>query len=172
MNTLADADSTAKKGRFWALVPVGLLGLTLVGWAVMITIAVDDPGFAVEPNYYQKALHWDAQQAQHAENERLGWRVDLAQVSRSSSGRNATFVVRVHDHGGRSISGARISVEAFFNARAAHRISAKLTEVGNGSYRLEMPIQEPGLWEFRLAVRKGPTLFTDVVRHDVSLPER
>lgn len=164
--------ATRRKALFWAMVPVGLLTAMLIGWAVMITIAVRDPGFSLEPDYYRKALGWDAQQAQRAENARLGWRVELAQIGSAQPGVPAAFEIRARDAAGAPIAGAHASIECFYNARAALRLSTDLHDAGDGVYRVTLPIRHAGLWEFRLTLRRGTATFTDVVRRDVSFTER
>ena len=43
----------------------------------MVYVATSDGSFAVEPDYYQKALHWDDARSAAAENAGLGWTVEL-----------------------------------------------------------------------------------------------
>jgi hypothetical protein len=161
--------ASQRKALFWALTPVALLGLMLVGWTVMMTLAVRDPGFSLEPDYYKKALSWDAQQAQNGENARLGWRVEMNQVGVASAVVPAVFEIRLHDSKGVPIEGARASIEAFYNARASQRLSSDLAEGEAGQYRFALPIRHGGLWEFRLTVRRGTLTFTDIVRRDVGV---
>ena len=47
----------------------------LIGLGTMATIATRDPGFALERDYYQKAVNYDRVIAQRGENARLGWSV-------------------------------------------------------------------------------------------------
>jgi hypothetical protein len=146
----------------WALVPVGLLAAMLVGWALMISLAVRDPGFSLEPDYYAKAVSWDAQQAQHSENARLGWRATVAQAAHGS------IEVRLVDAKGLPIEGAHGSVESFYNARASERVTAPLHAASPGAYRALLPLRHAGLWEFRLTFHRGAATFTAVVRRDVA----
>jgi hypothetical protein len=44
--------------------------------AVYLTVA--DRSFAVEPDYYQQSMDWDARMAQQRRNEQLGWQVELS----------------------------------------------------------------------------------------------
>jgi hypothetical protein len=152
------------------MVPVGLIASMLVGWAVMIGLAVDDPGFALEPGYYAKAVNWDAEQAQRSDNARLGWRVTVTQ-SGGVRRANSSIEVRLGDAVGRPVEGAHGSVEGFFNARASERVSAALREVGPGEYRAPLPLGHAGLWEFRLVFRRGAATFTAVVRRDITSTE-
>ena len=44
-------------GKIWIAVPLLLLVVSVSGWLYMVAIAVDDPGFSVEKDYYKKAAN-------------------------------------------------------------------------------------------------------------------
>jgi nitrogen fixation protein FixH len=152
---------------FWALVPVFLLAFAVTGLGIMATIATRDPGFALETNYYERAVHWDREQAQRVENARLGLRVALT-VEPGPAG--VELVATVHDRAGVPLPGANLSAEGFANARSGARRSLVFSEKSDGTYRAALAEPRPGLWELRLVVLSGGTRFTEVVRVDV--PER
>jgi nitrogen fixation protein FixH len=151
-------------GLFWALVPVVLLVASVGGVGTMAAIATRDPGFALEKNYYDRAVHWDREQAQRTENARLAWRIVLELAPRPYG---AEVVVRVLDRAGVSLQGAGVSAEAFANARAGDRRSLLLEERPDGTYRAALPEPRPGVWEIRLVVLRGGSRFTEVVRAEV-----
>jgi hypothetical protein len=151
-------------GAFWAMVPVVLLTLGVAGVVLLGSIAANDPGFALERDYYQRAVHWDRQQAEWAENQRLGYRLG-AEVRDAGSG--VEVVARVVDRAGAALTGAHIEVEAFANARAGARRTLTLVEADAGSYRAPLGAVRPGLWELRFTVERGKDRFTEVVRVDV-----
>ena len=65
----------AAKGWYW---PVAIVGLLVGGAAAnigLMIVANRDATFAVEPDYYRKAVDWDRTMAQEARNVELGWRV-------------------------------------------------------------------------------------------------
>lgn len=152
------------KRHYWAL-PVGLLVAMTAGEIYMVTIAVEDPGFAVEKDYYKKAVHWDSHMAQSAENQRLGWK--LALETRPAKGGHVRLLVHIKDGRGHPVRGANVRVETFFNARASHILTADLSDAGDGSYQSALPMRQRGLWEFRFTATHGGARFTDVVRRDV-----
>jgi nitrogen fixation protein FixH len=155
------------RGWYW---PVGLAAL-LVGSAAanvaLVVITARDASFAVEPNYYAKALAWDETMAQQARNETLGWSVGLSVEPTGERGR-MTVAVRLADRGGAPLGGARIAVEAFHNARASQVLMATLDPRGP-DYAAAMPLARPGRWEFRLRVTRSPDVFTATLTRD--LPE-
>jgi hypothetical protein len=165
-SSTAVASSSARseprsRGLFWALLPVLLLTLALAGLGTMAAIATRDPGFSLERDYYQRAVHWDREQAQLRENQRLGYRLTLDSVD------GGDIVVRLRDSSGRDIKGASIHAEAFANARAANVRELAFSEDASGAYRGRLDSARPGLWEFRFRVERAKERFTEVVRGDV-----
>jgi hypothetical protein len=151
-------------GRFWALVPVLLLGLSSAGLLVMASIAGDDPGFALEQDYYARAVNFDQEQRQRGENERLGYHVRLD----CAPGRQGTeLVVAVTDRTGAKLEGAAVSVEAFANARAGDIRRMTFVERQNGTYAALLGAARPGIWEFRFVVERDGDRFTQMLRDEL-----
>jgi hypothetical protein len=168
----AQVSAGAKLGRgglFWAMVPVVLLSLGVGGVVLLGSIASNDPGFALERDYYKRAVEWDRTQAERAENARLGYRI--AVETRSAADGGVDVVARVVDAAGAAIRGAEVDVEAFANARAAARLNRRFAEAEDGTYRASLGSARPGLWELRFTVVQRSTRFTDVVRVDVPRSE-
>ena len=109
-------------------------------------------------------MHWDNQQAQWAENSRLGYQLALALAP---ADRGVEVVARVVDRAQTAVRGAHVEVEAFANARAADRHVLALAEQPDGSYRARLAHPRQGLWEFRFTVEQGSDRFTAVERADV-----
>ncbi len=63
--------------KYIALV-LGLLGFSVATCVVLIGYATHDPTFAVEKNYYQKAVAFDQIRAEEVASDRLGWKVLVA----------------------------------------------------------------------------------------------
>ena len=93
---------------------------------------------------------------------RLGLRVDPG----DARGRK-TVTVHLADRAGAPIEGAQVAVEAFHNARASRILSAALSPAGP-EYAAVMPLDRPGLWEFRLRVTRGREVFVATLTHDVT----
>lgn len=158
------AAGARRSGLFWAMVPVVLLGGGVSGLAVLASLAAHDPSFALEHDYYQKAVHWERRQAEWVENARLGYGVAV-ELDAGSGG--IDLVARVTDRTGASLRGARVEVEAFANARAADRRTLTLVEGEDGRYRALLGTARAGLWELRFAIARSGDRFTHVARVDV-----
>jgi len=66
-----------KKGWYWPFFLVGLQASGVGANLYFMSRAISDPSFAVEPDYYAKAIAWDAHQAQARDNAELGWELKL-----------------------------------------------------------------------------------------------
>lgn len=165
--TKPKAERLTAGGRFWALFPVALIATMLLGLGSLAYVAVDDPSFAVEKDYYKKAVAWDDAQAQAAENARLGWKVELSTERRGDS---LSVVARVKDARGVPIPDAEVALEAFANARASRVLSTRLRSAADASYRGDLALVQGGVWEFRFSVDAAGQHYTQVVRQEVGGP--
>lgn len=148
----------------WALVPVGLLASSVVGFSWMALIAVRDPSFALERDYYQKAIHWDQTQAQAATNQRLAYRISASpSIALDASGR-AVISLKLADRSDRPITSARVTAEAFPNAFSAEISNLTFQEREPGTYSATLAAKRAGVWELRLTVDDGAEHATAIVR--------
>lgn len=159
--TLGAAPAAPRRGRsMWPWLVVGLLAIPVTVDVGVIWFVGSDPTFAVEPQYYQKAINWDDEMAQRRANDALGWTTRV-EVFPGADG--PTLRVHVLDREGQPVTGAQVSAETFHNARASQVLTATLQGDGDG-YSAALAMQRPGLWEVRLAVQRGKDHFTRVER--------
>lgn len=151
--------------RGWPLGIAFVLGLTVAGDLWMMSIASADPSFAVEPDYYRKAVTWDSTMAQARANAASGWRA-AADLVLARPGIPGRITVTLTDAGGRGITGASVQVEMMHNARAAQRYSAALQEGAVGRYSADVDAHRPGAWEVRVSADVRGHHFTHVARLD------
>jgi nitrogen fixation protein FixH len=152
-----------KPGIGWPIGIVVILGATIVGNLLMMRVAANDPSFAIEPDYYRKAVHFDEAMAQARRNRAIGWIV-TPQVDPVASGRATGVHVHVRDRLGMPVTGARLTLMARFNARANDTLTAALTEEGAGRYRTLLAVSVPGEWEFRIDADRDNTHYSAVHR--------
>lgn len=165
---MTQQQTAASSGRFWAWVPATLLGAMLLGLGAMAYIAIDDPSFALEPNYYDKAVHWDRSQAEAKDSQALGLRLSLLQAPSVSAQGEVELLLQVRDRQDLPVQGAAVAVEAFPNAFAARLQQLSLQEASPGVYRAKLSQGVNGLWELRFGVTRGALRFRQVLRVDVS----
>lgn len=163
----AQAPAADKVGHsYWAFAPVVLLGSLLTGLFVMVRLAVNDPGFAVEPNYYDKAVRWDEQRAQVAHSAELGWHASL---TLATPGELSLSLSDGREH---PISGAKVKLQAFHNGHAGEVLDLDLAQLAPGSYGAAFNPRRAGLWEFRITAELGSDRWTESLRRDVLLSAR
>ncbi len=152
-----------KREHLWPLgLTAILVGTVAINFWVM-HVASADPSFAIEPNYYARAVSWDSTVAQEARNRALGWRI-LPTLT-AFDGDGALLRVSLSDSTGRAITDARVSVSALFIARANEVFDARLRPMGTG-YAVHLPVKHRGEWELRFTVTRGARRFTSVQRID------
>lgn len=139
----------------------------MLGGQILLTLstvymATRSRSFAVEPDYYQKALHWDDTAAGRQMLARLGWKISIEVAPEVSPLGERTFTCRLSDKSGKPVAGARIDVVAFAHAVASQRVSAVLEPGEPGAYTGRVRMRHKGLWEFRMAIRQGDVAFTSV----------
>ncbi len=148
-----------RNGGWFPLFLVSLL-LVSVGANIYLMIrATNDPSFAIEPDYYAKAVAWDDLQAERAASEALGWSLSVEPV--------ATGIrARLTDALSRPIDGAQLALEAFPNAKASERTAAILLPRGGGTYELPRVLGRGTgtLWELRFVATLDSKKFLHVTR--------
>jgi nitrogen fixation protein FixH len=143
----------------------GLLGTNAAIVAVTVYLAHSDPSFAVEPDYYQKALKWDQAVQERTRSRALGWTAQIELGGTGVTGRHVRLMLR--DQAGKAVAGAQVRVTAFSALRAADRWTAEGREVEPGAYAFDLPIGRAGRWEFDLRATRGESSFSELRALDV-----
>lgn len=158
-----------KPGMQWPIGITLLLAATIVGNLLVMRVAADDPAFAVEPDYYRKAVLHDSTMARQQRSAALGWTAE-ARFEPLVPGRDTPLHLVLRDARGAPVAGATVRVVALFNARAADRFTMTLTPQPDGSYAAPVPVAHAGLWELRIEATRGAEQFVDTRRVDVLAP--
>jgi nitrogen fixation protein FixH len=153
-----------KRGAVWPTAIIAVLGVFVGANIWLARVANGDPAFAIEDDYYKKAIHWDDELAQRRENDRLGWRVSPSLDASDSAG--SLLAVSLSDRSGLPMAGARILVTAVHNSAGGHPVGVVLVDQGQGRYRATLPLRRRGMWELRIDVRRGADHFTADLRVD------
>jgi len=154
-----------KRGAWWPIGITTVLATTVAANLWVMRIANDDPSFAIEPDYYQKAITWDSTLAQARQDSILGWRL-TPQLQFVAATGTTRISATLTDSLGRPISDAVVKVSALPVARASEVHEATLAATGAGEYAAQLDARRPGRWELRFDVRAGSTRFTAVARVD------
>lgn len=156
----------------WPVIIVVALGVHAVAWLGVAWLATSNPTYAVEEDYYAKAMAFDQTRAQRARNAELGWNLSVAATPAPVAGAEATLTVALTDRSGAPVDGATVVVEAFHNVRADRILEARLRPFEPGRYAASLPMSRDGLWELRFTVSRGTEVFTDIVRQHLVVTPR
>lgn len=159
-------DEPQGSGKLWAYVPALLLGCMLVGLGSMAYVAIHDPHFALEPNYYDKAVHWDQGLAEERASRDLGLVLELEKLQIAPTG-NAPILVKLSSSGGQELTG-QLTLEAFPNAFAGQIQRITLHETAPGIYTGALTKPLPGLWELRFVLTQAGQRLRETVRRDIA----
>ena len=147
-----------KPAVFWPAVIAGALALHVTAMMIMVALATSNDSYAVEPDYYQKALAWNDTQAQDRRHAELGWIFEFT-VEPAAEGADPVLRATLTDASGSPIEGAQIEVEAFSHVRRDEVLESTLEAAGS-TYETTLPMRGNGLWEFRFTVTRDSDVFT------------
>lgn len=156
-----------RKDRIWPTIIVGILTIYVAFGLIAARVASHDPNFAIEPDYYRKAVMWDSTLALSRRSAALGWRI-IPTLGPIGNGTAALLALDVRDTSGTIVRDANVSVEGRQVAHAEDVTSATLGERADGEYVAQLPLARPGLWEFRVVATRGPDRFATTLRMDAS----
>ena len=160
------ATGRRQAGWWWPWFIVALLIATAAGQGIMYYEATHDPTFAIEPDYYSKAVAYDTAIVRARENVALGWRPVGVMTAASPS--DAAVRVVLTDSLGLPVIGARVRGSAIHNLDGSHPVAVQFTDAGGGAYVATMAGARRGLWEFRLDAVRENSHFTPSLRVDYS----
>ena len=147
--------------------PVAIVTVLLlqVGFGIwMARTANNDPNFAIEPDYYNRAVNWDSTMAQSRRDKALGWQA-IASLTRDT-GRTAALRVVLVDAAGRPLVADSVHAEALAVAHAGTVHTLVLTPDAGG-YAAQVPIAANGLWDVSIRAARGRDLFTARLRTEL-----
>ena len=95
-----------KKGMGWPIGVAVILGTTVVANLVVMRLANNDPAFAIEPDYYKKAVAFDSTFAEERRSLELGW---TATSTLAASTRAGESTLTVRDSAGKVVLHAPVT---------------------------------------------------------------
>lgn len=155
-----------KAGMQWPIGIVAILATSVAGNVAFMRAANNDPSFAIEPDYYQKAVAYDTIMSEAQSSAALGWSAHTSLELESSGG--GLLQVQLKDRGGESIAADSVTAQAFFIARANDVAKTTLSRDESGMYRGHIPVLHMGQWEIRVDAYHNREHFISTVRQDVS----
>lgn len=142
----------------WPGIVFMLIGMSLTTVTTTVILATGDRAFAVEDDYYAKAVAWDETAAERAASDALGWsaRCELSELDLSGS-RSVTLWIT--DSTGETVDVSTVRVYAFHHARRGDSIEFPMVRIAPGRYAAGAPMERPGLWQLRIRAERGEDRF-------------
>lgn len=160
-----------KPGMGWPIAVTAILGATVVANVLVMRVANSDPSFAIEPDYYAKAIAFDSTAAAAQRSAALGWTATTAARSSATlTPGTHTLQIQLTDASGQPVTGAQVTTEALFIARANRVLTATLTESAPGRYEAPAAAMQHGQWEVRVTAVRGEAHFVANLRTEVPAP--
>lgn len=156
-----------QKKFVWPALVVVILGSFVTFTLMAARIASDDPSFAIEPDYYQKAVTWDSTMAESRRTAALGWTVTAA-LSAIDANKSALLTLNLRDSLGAPVTNAKIDVEVRLVAHAGVVSRVAPAPTHDGTYAARVPFAHAGLAELRIIATRGTDRFSSTVRLDAS----
>ena len=147
---------TDKTKAAW-LWPLGVIGILMVSFTICgITIfaATTDDSYAIENDYYARAVAWDDTAAQRERNKELGW---TAQAVVRESG---PIEITLLDAAGEPVTGGLVNATVFHHAARRDALDRQFTETAPGVYTTNLEAVRSGLWQLRLTAQANGERFT------------
>lgn len=156
-----------KKGLGWPIGIATILFATVASNVGVILLTKDDPSFAVEPDYYRKAVEWDSTTARRARSDALGWQV-TPQVTVGTT--SSTVALTLVDSAGAPVTGADVTGELLHIARAADMQPVTFMATADG-YAATVRMPRAGVWELRLQATRGDDTFLRTLRVETTVAD-
>ncbi len=147
---------------FWPGFVVAILLTSVAAAAITVVAALSDASFAIEENYYEKAVNWDETARQRERNAELAWQIEIDLGVDANMRGERELVLSLHSAEGTALDGATISSELFHHARRGDALDLSFEPLGDGRYRTDARVTRNGLWELRTLIERGPDRFTEI----------
>ena len=148
----------------WPAVIIGALALHVIVSLVTVWIATSNPSYAVEEDYYQKAIHWDEKRAQDG--------LTAEAYRYAVTGEPAALDLVATDGSGKPLAGATVTVETFHNTRAGEILRARMVTDHDGRCSATLSARRTGVWEFRFSIEHESDRFTQTETRFLPLTSR
>jgi nitrogen fixation protein FixH len=157
------SDAERRAGSRWARGIVAVLVGTMAINVWVLRTAGRDGGVNAEPDYYRRAVTWDAQQARATASAALGWTSRVAFGGRT--GTAGVFTVALADRAGAPVRDARVTVRARWNGDATSEVHGTATATAEG-YTITLPLRRAGLHEVQVEAVRGADRYETTVKVD------
>lgn len=158
-----------KPGMAWPIGITAILATSVVGNLIMMRVANDDPSFAIETDYYQRAVDFDTTMHQQSRSDALGWTAS-ATIGEVSNGKGV-LRVQLRGKNAEPVAADSVLAVAFFNGRANDREHLTLVRAPSdtsGIYLHDVAVAHAGQWVVMIDAWRGTEHFVETARVEVA----
>lgn len=153
--------SFLKSGKQWPMIVVGILGVSLTVCGITFYAAVSDASFALETDYYEKAVEWDETMEARRASAELGWMASCTISGADQHTGKRWLMVSIVGADGGPVELEEIRATAFHHARRGEEREVALRTIRPGVASGELGAGADGLWQVRLRVESAGDVFLD-----------
>ncbi len=143
-------------GVRWPLIVTGILLTSFAVCTVTVIASLSDRSYAVESDYYERAVRWDESARERDASALLGW---TSAASITTGGSDGELNLVLHDQGGVPITGATVEAEVFHHARRGEALLLTLGERAPGRYAADLSSAPAGVWRVRVRAVLGGSVY-------------
>lgn len=153
--------SFLKSGKQWPLIVIGILGVSFTVCGITVFAAVSDSSFALETDYYEKAVVWDETMEARRASDALGWSSEITISDADQHTGKRWLIVAVTGEDGAPVEIESLQAVAFHHARRGEEREVALRPIRPGVASGELGLGADGLWQVRLRAERGDQIFLD-----------
>lgn len=165
---LSENEPSEDASRYlWCGVVMGLLCLQLVGCVFALIMATTSSSMAVIPDYHQKAMQWDAYQAEQAATAALGWKETIDVSGTIDIMENRFITIRIEDTDSNPLDINQMEATIYHHADAATLHEVKMEQLAPGTFRGKLRIRKAGLWQVETKIVTADRTVKLCSKHEV-----
>lgn len=154
-------------GWWYPWIFVGGMLLVIVVNGIMMFFATSTFTGLSTDDYYRKGAEYNKTIAAREAMEKLGWRVKF-DFQAAPAGAPSRVSARFLDNDGQPISGLTVKIYRYRPTQDGHDAFVDLAYSGEGTYRAELVLPLPGIWDLRLLAGRGEEQFQS--SHRIQVP--
>jgi nitrogen fixation protein FixH len=159
--TIEVLGSQRPRYRWIPLLYVAAMLLVVCVNAALVYFAIREPVGMVAASPYEKGLHFNAELAQRARQDALGWQVAVGYFAKTAG--TGEIAIELRDSAGKPLAGLQPRIRLSRPIEVVAPIEVVLNDRGNGRYSAIVAPPRRGQWDLAVDVA-GPMQFNAVHR--------
>jgi len=155
--------TTTKPSWRWPLIIISILTIHAGIMLAAAAIALRSPGeSAVIPDYYNQAEQWDQHREHMRVSKDLGWNITVTD-DQPNAARQKQVRFTLADAAGKPVDKAQLQVHCFHLSHGDQATTLDATVIAPGEYRIALPVNLAGFWQFDFAASRGQQWYIQTV---------